>query len=293
MRRFAKRAAILGAVLLVLAIVAAAAQYWRMRQVREALYDAFTPVTITNCEFERFGDSNDGGYLLCANLLDQVQAAYSYGIDGRDEWGCDVVARLTVPLHQYDCFNTEAPRCATPADVQFHVACVGPERAMIDGRPFDTMANHLEQNAHAGTRLVVKMDVEGSEWRSLATAPDHVLGAIDQLVVEFHDVEDPRFLETITRLKEFFHVAHVHINNYECRPGLDPFPSPVFEALLVNVRIAVTDPSVDARGPSPLDAPNNPRTADCQSATAQSELQRIGGWIFRYWQGLLIRAGLD
>jgi hypothetical protein len=272
---------------LVLLLVLAGIDYRRDRTVREALYAALAPTRITNCELQRFGRVNDGGYLMCGNLLTPAQAVYSYGIDGDDAWGCDVAGPLNLPLHQYDCFNTTAPRCSAPVRSQFHAECVGPERATIEGRVFDTVASHIDTNGDTGKRLIVKMDVEGSEWRSLATAPDHVLNAIDQLAIEFHRVEDRGYLDTAARLNEYFYVAHLHYNNYDCRPGFEPFAGPVFEALLVNKRMAVTNPWVDARGPSPLDAPNNPAAADCQAPAPASEPWRVASWLYRKFRGAL------
>ena len=40
-------------------------------------------------------------------------------------------------------------------------------------------------------------------------------------------------------------------------------------------------PSVNARGPSPLDAPNIPALADCQESPSGAELTRIGRWTRR------------
>ena len=42
---------------------------YRERRGRQRLYDALQPVRLANCDFKRFGEPNDGGYLLCANLL--------------------------------------------------------------------------------------------------------------------------------------------------------------------------------------------------------------------------------
>jgi hypothetical protein len=283
LRRIVKLAAKAAVIALIVALAAETVQYWRARRIREALYDAFAPVKITNCELQRFGNANDGGYLMCGNLLAAAAAGYSYGINGEDAWGCEVSALFKIPVHQYDCFNTNAPRCASDLG-RFHAECIGPERATIDDLPFDTFANHLEKNADVGKRIVVKMDVEGAEWRSLAGAPEHVLNAIDQMAVEFHEVEKASFLDTTRRLSEFFYVAHVHQNNYLCQPGFEPFPGQVFEVLFVNKRIAVADPWVDARGPSPLDAPNTPVLPDCQASPDGNELQRIGRWAERRWR---------
>lgn len=54
-------------------------------QQRQALFDLLRPVALSNCELERFGEANDGGYLMCGNLLGGVQSGYSYGIAGYDK----------------------------------------------------------------------------------------------------------------------------------------------------------------------------------------------------------------
>jgi hypothetical protein len=268
------------AIALVVSLLGAAVQYWRTRQIREALYAAFTPVHLTNCTLQRFGNTNDGGYVMCADLMSAAQSGYSYGIAGEDAWGCDVTAQTGIPIHQYDCFDTRPPTCPGGLTV-FHAECVGPEPATIESRPFNSMTNQIAANGDSGKRLIVKMDVEGSEWRSLAATPDHVLEAIDQLAVEFHRVDERHFLETAARLKQFFVAANLHQNNYECRPGYDPFPGPVFEVLFVNKRIAVADLAVRATFPSPLDAPNAPGRPDCQQFGGRSELPRIARWLQR------------
>lgn len=279
-KRLVRLALLVMAALVVAGLASAGTDYWRTRQIRQALYEAFTPVHIRNCTLQRFGSDNDGGYLICGNMLDLAESGYSYGIDGDDAWGCEVTAAAGIPIHQYDCYNTHVPACDSEKTM-FHAECVGPERDVAGGKPFDTMAAHIEKNGDTGKRLIIKMDVEGSEWRTLATAPDHVLEAIDQMAVEFHGVERPDFLETAARLNQFFYVAHVHQNNYLCQAGYDPFPGQVFEVLLVNKRLAVADPWKDARVPSPLDAPNSIDRADCQASPGGNELQRIARWVRR------------
>src|SRR5688572_20190892 len=72
-------------------------------KIRKAIFDLVQPVALANCDLKRFGEANDGGYLMCANLLEGVESGYSYGISGYDQWGCDVSTKLSVPVHQYDC----------------------------------------------------------------------------------------------------------------------------------------------------------------------------------------------
>jgi hypothetical protein len=242
----------------------------RAEQARTRLYTELQPIRLANCEFQRFGEPNDGGYVLCANLLGSVQSAYSYGISGYDQWGCDITRRLSVPVHQYDCFNLQRPLCPGGQTV-FHEECVAGERATIDGRPFDTPANQFVKNGDGARRLVVKMDVEGAEWDTWIKSPDSVFQQIDQLTIELHGVAEPdRFAAVVKKLKQFFYVANLHYNNYACMEGVAPFPASVYEVLFVSKRIGVPGGSGPAGAPAALTAPNTTQWNDCQTLPRNS-----------------------
>src|SRR5262245_34814922 len=164
-------------------------RYFGLRDVRAKLFAAIRPVRLSNCALKRFGAPHDGGYLLCENLTGQARSAYSYGIDGRDEWGCDVSRAYHLPVHQYDCFNPKRPVC-DGAEFHFYDECVGAGPARIEDRAFDGVANQIARNGDAGKHLLVKMDVESAEWESLAATPDSTLELIDQLDIEFHELDD-------------------------------------------------------------------------------------------------------
>lgn len=234
-------------------------------QIRQRLFDELQPVTLANCELQRFGEPHDGGYLMCGNLLDAVASAYSYGISGYDGWGCDVSRRFGVPVHQYDCFDTTRPVCPS-GQMIFHPVCVAGEPRVVDGRVFGTLEQQIGENGDAGKRLAVKMDIEGSEWETLERAPDELLQRIDQLAIEFHGVDEPRILRLVERLKRQFHVVHRHFNNYSCVDTLGPFPAWAYEILFVSRRLGVVDPAAAPALPHVLDAPNDPGADDCQAA---------------------------
>lgn len=234
------------------------------RKIRQALLDELRPVTLKNCTLRRFGGAHDGGYLICENLIRDPQSAYSYGIAGEDNWGCDLSRKFGVPIHQYDCFDTRAPLCEGGRFV-FHPECIGKEAAIVESRPFDTLANQISKNGDAGKRLIVKMDVEGAEWDSLMATPDTVLDRIEQMPMELHGTDGPRFLEVVRKLKRTFHLVHIHFNNMACTPAVEPFPAFAYQVLWVNRWIGIQD--VSAPGPTlpnPADAPDNPAAPDCQ-----------------------------
>ena len=237
-----------------------------LRGLRTRLLAAIRPVRLTNCTMKRFGHPHDGGYVLCENLAGQVRSAYSYGIDGRDDWACDVARAYHVPVHQYDCFNPKRTVCEG-AELDFHDACVGPAPARLEGREFDSITNQVARNGDAGKHLIMKVDVESAEWEAFAATPDSTFENIDQLVVEFHELDDPKYVGVIETLKKTFYVANVHFNNYACMWWSGPFPALAYELLLVNKRLGVLDATTPlGTYPNPLDAPNNPSLRDCQSA---------------------------
>ena len=235
------------------------------RATLQLLFDELRPVPIKRCEMERFGAEHDGGYLMCGNLLEDVGVAYSYGIGGRDSWGCAISRRYDVTVHQYDCFDTAQPSCPG-GSFSFHPECIGETRGTIDGRDFDSLSSQIAANGDGGMHLMVKMDVEGAEWDALSSTPDTVLRNIDQLVIEFHNVGEERYLSVIKKLKRHFYIANLHFNNNSCADRIEPFPSRVFEVLFVNKRIAERDESgVMPPVPHALDTPNAPDRVDCQA----------------------------
>ena len=272
-RRWLSAVAVALLVVIIGAVVRNQVKVYRNRQIGanqaripRSLFEMLQPIALTNCQLERFGEAHDGGYLMCGNLLGQVQSVYSYGIAGYDKWGCDISTKLKVRLHQYDCFNTTQPACPG-GDMVFHAECVDGVTRAEEGRYFDTINNQFAKNGDSVKRIAMKIDVEGAEWDSFFLAPDDVFDQIDQMAVEFHGVQDEKYQAVVQRLKEFFYIAHIHFNNAACVEGLDPFPTWAYEVLFVSKRLGVVDPSVTAGGLHPLDARNNPSFEDCQPKT--------------------------
>lgn len=238
------------------------------RMIREALHAELQPIEIPNCQLERFGEPHDGGYLVCANLLGSVKAVYSYGISGYDKWGCDMARRLNVRTHQYDCFDLTRPQCAGGVTV-FHAECIGPSRSTDEaGHVFDTFENQFARNGDGANHVVVKIDVEGAEWQTFLETPPAVFERIDQLIVEFHGVKREHYVTAVRRLKQFFVVGNLHMNNYACWGGLEPWPTWAYEVLFVNKRLAVAG-KPRAVPFHPLDAPNKAGVEDCQTVSGR------------------------
>ncbi|MEI6806504.1 MAG: hypothetical protein WCK49_08385 [Myxococcaceae bacterium] len=225
------------------------------------------PVVLDGCDMKRFGDSNDGGYLLCAEFLNGISAAYSYGIEGRDNLGCEVANTLNITVHQYDPFDIRRPACNNGKTV-FHEEGIA-HKAFVDDdhRKFDTLENHIRANQDTGKQILVKMDVEGAEWESLLNASEATLENIQQLTLELHWLykeENFAVIEnTLKKLSQHFYVVHIHTNNHRCGRG-GRFLSDTFEVTYVNKNLPglIVKDEV-APLPHPLDAACNHRYLKC------------------------------
>lgn len=241
------------------------------RKLREAILAELQPVALKNCTLKRFGSANDGGYLMCENLIAPLDTGYSYGVGTNDDWACEVSRRYHVPVHQYDCFDPARPICDGGGFV-FHNECVGNRTGYRDSRFFDTLENQISKNGDTGRRMIVKIDIEGGEWESLLAAPDELLASIPQLAMEMHGFDDPKILEVLRKLKRNFYLVNLHFNNWSCTPKAAPLPAWAYQVLWVNKRIGVRDPAAPFPAPmSPLNAPDSPTWADCQLSAPRSD----------------------
>jgi hypothetical protein len=241
------------------------------RKLREEILAELQPVALKNCTFKRFGSANDGGYLMCENLIEPLDAAYSYGVGPNDDWGCEVSRRYHVPLHQYDCFDPARPTCNGGTFV-FHDECVGDRTGYRKSRFFDTLENQIRKNGDTGKQVIIKMDIEGAEWDSLLAAPDELLASIPQITMEMHGYSDPKILEVIRKLKRHFYLVNLHFNNWSCTWKAAPLLAWAYQTHWVNKHIGVPDPAVPVPAPmSPLNAPDSPMWRDCQLRTSKSQ----------------------
>ena len=221
-------------------------------------------MTLSNCEWIRVGSANDGGYAMCGNLLAGIQTAYSYGIGGNDDWGCQISTAYKVPVHQYDCFDPKSGAC-NGADFRLNVECVGPRKETVDGRPFDTLASQIARNGDTGKPMVVKMDIEGGEWQSILAAPDSLFDSIVQMPMELHGTDEQAVLDGLRKLKQHFHLVSVHFNNWRCSADNAPFPNFAYQVLLVNKKVGVVgEPPAGGATLQSVLAPDNRRAAECQ-----------------------------
>jgi hypothetical protein len=222
---------------------------------------------------ERIGRENDGGYLSCNLNLTPVKVAFSYGIGGRDTWGCDVAKKYNIPVYQYDPFDLRVPACNNNSKL-IHFKPIGiAERTYVnsDNIKFEIFRDSLN-NLNVEENVLVKIDIEGNEWMSLEKVlNDGSYQKISQLVLETHQLftKNQQRAELIKRvlknLYEKFYIVHLHTNNYVCG-AKEGIPGSVIEVSYVNrnvINLELVSKKIP-KFPHKLDSPNRGNASqDC------------------------------
>jgi len=113
----------------------------------------------------------------------------------------------------------------------------------------------------AGQKVILKMDIEGSEYESLSLDLN-ILDKCQLLIVEFHDIESriEEFLAIIKRIRKKFTLVNTHINNNG--PVIKGIPS-VIELCFMRSSMLTEEILTPAKSiPHSDDRPCNPSKAE-------------------------------
>jgi len=76
----------------------------------------------------------------------------------------------------------------------------------------------LIKNQNLGQRNILKMDIEGHEWRIIDLVKDEILVQFDQIIFELHRVYEAENLElrlrVLKKLNKYYYLVHNHKNSF-------------------------------------------------------------------------------
>ena len=198
-----------------------------------------------------------------------IEAAYSLGINDDVSWDIDI-ARLGIPIYQYD--------HTIPGPPELH-PLFSWEPICISGYPTNegqsTLEALLKKNGHSdSSNLLLKCDIEGSEWGLLQATSNEVLRAFDQIVIEIHNMahllnehDGNNARRSLMNLTKSHRVVHVHANNFAPVMVMGGFSIPnVLELTLVRKDAGEFVPSTEVF-PTELDMPCASDRADIYLGT--------------------------
>lgn len=214
-------------------------------------------------ELVRLGSELDGGYVL-PDILDEALVCFSAGVHLNSDFEMDL-ARRGIRSHLID-FSVSGPAASHPL--------IGFTRKFLSGSTF--MDSHVSldewvQNLEPSKELMLKMDIEGSEWAVLQSASDSTLERFNLMVVEFHGLDrlglaGPFSImnATLTRLLKIFDIVNAHPNNYRGESTFFGARVPeVIELTLVNKKLGISGERV-AKSLRAPNLPNNPSSRDLE-----------------------------
>lgn len=216
---------------------------------------------IVGKNFVRIGEQNDGGYIMVDNFQNDG-IAYSFGISNDVSWDSDMAAR------GYDIFMYDPTIDALPQENdKFHFVKAGISGEEVAEKSLNTLEYFLAANGHADkSNMILKMDVEGAEWKFLKTVSAETLNRFDQMLFEFHHFTRPKtqiemnnVISCIEKINQTHSLVHLHANNYG--PFLILDDKILFPALLELTYVKTSNYElVDDENiylPIPLDQPND------------------------------------
>ena len=174
------------------------------------------PVT-SDHELVRVGSAGDGGYLLPKDF-DGISAVFSPGVADVAEFESHFIA-LGIPCFLVD-HTVDKPPIVNEL-IFFERIKLG---VQTEPGVSTSLADWVKLKAPEGD-LILQIDIEGSEYEALLSAPPEVLNRFRHIIVEFHDFGwiaskfGARIIgATLEKLQKNHVPVHAHPNN--CCPPL-------------------------------------------------------------------------
>jgi hypothetical protein len=183
-----------------------------------------TPHQFPGLELQRYGSTNDGGYVLPSSLIQQVTGVVSIGVGDNNDVDF-ALAELGIPVVAWDHTVTALPR--DHELITFNPRGVGGGHDNAELIAFDQLVAESFPDGRGDLALLI--DAEGAEWPALQSCSLETLERFSVIAIEAHDLgnlildPDPQ-IGVLQRLHAIFSPVAVHANNHATvwtLPGLD------------------------------------------------------------------------
>lgn len=219
------------------------------------------PMDVKEGKYIRVGRKGDGGYVMLDNFQkEKVTAAYSFGIGDNVSWD-EAIARCGIDVFMFDHTIDRLPK-HHPRFHYFKTGVTGYQKRSH----LKTLGELIVENGHTTHKnLILKMDVEGSEWDVFSETKSDVINQFSQIVVEFHGlslaVNDQKYLSIVNVLKKINQThqsIHVHANSFSVPLWIGEFVLPSEPEVTYIRRTDVKDKLIanTRQFPTALDYPN-------------------------------------
>jgi len=167
---------------------------------------------LPDSEFIRIGPNYDGGYVLYKDISN-INKVISIGIAEDTSFEEDFnLLKNNVEFFLFD--HTVVPKRKLPENFNFFSLGLG----NVNKKPYVNLEFIVNSHLKHDDRTILKIDIEGSEYKALEDIDATILSAFDQILMEIHDINEDNlsskaFKKLLTKLRVKHHLVHVHGNN--------------------------------------------------------------------------------
>lgn len=211
--------------------------------------------------WKRFGSDGDGGYMMQDDILNS-DICLSFGVGDNFSFDLDI-AKKCHEVWMFD--HTVNNLKISQPNIKFNQ--IGISHQISSNY---TTIDEILKKVPSDSDIILKMDIEGSEWKVLSNLDNTLFPRFRQIIVEFHDLHkilnDQLFSEitqTLEKLNKSHKLINCHINNwssFQLVAGV-PFPNVIEATYLRRDSESLNDKNVtliENLG----DMPNNPDVPD-------------------------------
>lgn len=224
----------------------------RVDELRQLL-----PLTINqDLDLVRLGSLGDGGYLL---HHDFSKEDYCLSLGVGDNYTFDLaISEKCKEVWMFD-HTIEDPQIKD-SKLKFHKVGIA-----TSVQPNFTTISKILEGIHQENDIILKIDIEGSEWEVLSNLPFSDLSRCKQIVAEFHNlhkIADDQFFRLVSSSLEKLNNSHdlinIHVNNWSRLHLIQGVPVPdVIEVTYIRRGLNLQSKSRGVSIQNAGDSPNN------------------------------------
>ena len=161
----------------------------------------------------RLGDDNDGGYIV-PDDFQGIKYCFSAGVGDLIKFEKDCSRQYGIKCYLCDFNNIKNKEIIDYFDFTKKKISSYNDKKNI------TINTWIKKKIKLKHDLILKIDIEGSEYETILNLDENILKRTRILIIEFHRLRDLRnkffyniFNNTISKLLNLFYVVHLHPNN--------------------------------------------------------------------------------
>jgi hypothetical protein len=174
------------------------------------LIDLLSSNKLHGVKLNRYGSKHDGGYIL-AELGIRYGNLISFGVGDN----IDFEISLSPMVDAIELFDHTVDKLPSGINnATFH-------KIGLSDKCSDKFVNLESITPNTGTNKILKIDIEGDEWKSLANVNCETLNSYAQIVLELHDLLDinnpatlRNYVSVLSLLRKNHDLIFVHGNNW-------------------------------------------------------------------------------